>query len=323
MIKGSLIAAISMLMLIGFQSCKKNFERIMYVTTTSVSSDTYLVRGELVDPGTNSAEYGFCYSTSSNPTLTNGTILKLGSSSSYRSFQATLSGLGGGSYYYVRAYAKSSQGTVYGSALKFWVGSSGTELVYDDGDSDYGWIISAGYNGWFGNLFPVSSMGAIIGARAYFSANSNAGSDYVSFDFFDANGNLLGGSGSFFPTADTWSSVSGLSISYVGNFYGMIHWNNTSQPTNWLSMDQDGPNVSMDLGFELYNGSFIRASSISGGNQKPGIFLLRVTVLESKSDGSKVIRELDPLPVKTLTPEQLKKNTNSAPNAAMPMFHSK
>ena len=65
--------------------------------------------------------YGFVYSTSSNPTITTGTVVQVGTSytSTGTAFSTSLSGLNASTTYYVRPYATNGNGTAYGSQTSF------------------------------------------------------------------------------------------------------------------------------------------------------------------------------------------------------------
>lgn len=270
-------------------SCKK-FERLLAVATISVSSTTKLAKGEIIDVAGSTVEYGFCWGSSPGPTLADSYI-KVGSSGSSRTFETTLSSLLEGDTYWVRAYIRGEKGTEYGVAVKVVIaGPSTIEYYWDDGEADYGWRYNSGYEGWMGNYFPISSAGKIYSIDAYFANfGTSPGSDNLSFDVFDASRNLLGSTGSFSQVSDSWMNISA-SINYEGAIYVMVHWNFTATSTNFLGMDQNGSQASMDLGY-YRDGSnnWGKCSTLTGGNQLPGVFLLRIHV--QLSSGKTVIFE--------------------------------
>ena len=92
------------------------------ISSTSAANPTfsYSVSSNILHNtggSTSSWEKGVCYSTSSNPTLSNSKVTVSGSSTG--TFSATLSGLNVGTTYYYRAYAKNAKGTSYGEVKSF------------------------------------------------------------------------------------------------------------------------------------------------------------------------------------------------------------
>jgi Protein of unknown function (DUF1566) len=69
---------------------------------------------------------GVCWSTSSNPTIALATKTTDGSGTG--SFTSNLSGLSGGTTYYVRAYATNSGGTTYGAQISFTTTNNSPEI---------------------------------------------------------------------------------------------------------------------------------------------------------------------------------------------------
>jgi hypothetical protein len=90
------------------------------VTTNSVSGITFSSatgNGNVTSQGTFSVtSRGICWSTSPNPTTANSTCT---SGSGLGAFSCTMSGLAGSTTYYVRAFAISGAGTVYGAQTSF------------------------------------------------------------------------------------------------------------------------------------------------------------------------------------------------------------
>lgn len=90
------------------------------VTTTAASNISYttvtLGGNVTAENGASVTERGVCWSTSSNPTISNG---KKAVGSGTGSFSANITGLSDGVTYYVRAYATNSKGTSYGEEKSF------------------------------------------------------------------------------------------------------------------------------------------------------------------------------------------------------------
>jgi uncharacterized protein (TIGR02145 family) len=84
---------------------------------TSVTSNSASCGGEVTDEGSESVTArGVCWSQDPNPTITNSTT---NDGKGAGSFTSSLTGLGPGTTYYVRAYATSSAGTSYGNEHSF------------------------------------------------------------------------------------------------------------------------------------------------------------------------------------------------------------
>ena len=98
--------------------CLKN--TLPQVNTTSITNVTLLtalVTGEVIsDGGDQNTTKGFCYSTTSNPTISNNTTMN---GTGIGVYSGTLQNLTPSTTYYVRAYATNSVGTSYGSELNF------------------------------------------------------------------------------------------------------------------------------------------------------------------------------------------------------------
>ncbi|WP_318347227.1 IPT/TIG domain-containing protein [Aquipluma nitroreducens] len=86
---------------------------------SSISTNSAVANGNITDLGQpNPTAYGFCWSTSPNPTTDNSKIDK-GSISEAGAFSATLTGLETHTKYYVRAYSINEAGTSYGEQVSF------------------------------------------------------------------------------------------------------------------------------------------------------------------------------------------------------------
>ena len=97
--------------------CLKN--TLPQVNTTSVTNvipSTALATGEVISEGGQNATRGFCYSDTSNPTISNDTIMN---GSGVGVYSGILQNLTPSSTYYLRAYATNSLGTSYGNVMSF------------------------------------------------------------------------------------------------------------------------------------------------------------------------------------------------------------
>ena len=119
------------------------------VTTTAVTSITagsVSTGGNISsDGGTVITARGVCYSTMSNPTITNS---KTTDGNGSGSFTSVLTGLSPLTLYYVRAYATNSAGTSYGSSLSFTTTNSPTSVGQSYGGGIIAYIFKAGDPGY-------------------------------------------------------------------------------------------------------------------------------------------------------------------------------
>ena len=110
----------------------ENSNPLLPTVTTSQVSDITLVSavsgGNVTDDGGSAVtERGICWSTSHSPT-TSGNHANSGTGTG--SFSVQMTGLTPGTTYYVRAYAKNSAGTAYGSEVSFTTQSSWENITY-------------------------------------------------------------------------------------------------------------------------------------------------------------------------------------------------
>ncbi|MDD4968319.1 MAG: hypothetical protein PHT07_02705 [Paludibacter sp.] len=83
-----------------------------------ITSNTANTGGNVTaDGGSPILERGVCYATTSSPTILNSKVID--SNPGVGSYVSNLSGLTGGTLYYVRAYATTSIGTTYGTQISF------------------------------------------------------------------------------------------------------------------------------------------------------------------------------------------------------------
>jgi hypothetical protein len=115
-------------------------------TGTINVSDAFINATITDDEGVTPTSRGFCYSTNSNPTISNQTV---NAGSGIGNFTANLNSLIGGTTYYVKAFATNATGTYYGNQISFTTlsvsvdigtpGLAGGTIFYDKGYYSNGW----------------------------------------------------------------------------------------------------------------------------------------------------------------------------------------
>lgn len=120
------------------------------------------------DGGTNITSRGVCWSTSSNPTVSDN---KLVNGNGTGSFTINLTGLNGSTTYYLRAYATNAVGTGYGPQISFTTSSLTTGVSYLGGKIAY--IFQAGDAGYVaGQTHGFIIMNHTMGMLAKFADGS-------------------------------------------------------------------------------------------------------------------------------------------------------
>ncbi len=110
-----------LLTLFYIHSCKKlDIKRIMAVRTDTVivSNTTVTAKGTIIDLGQGITDYGFCWATTTKPTI-NDNKTSHGSASETGSFTDTLTNLLPNTAYYLMAYAANSKETFYSKEINF------------------------------------------------------------------------------------------------------------------------------------------------------------------------------------------------------------
>lgn len=124
-----------------FNGCNKDDDNstttLPTITTTAISDiteNTAVSGGEVTDDGGSSVTArGICWSTNSNPTISDN---KTSDSVGTGSFTSSLTGLTENTTYYVKAYATNSQGTAYGNEQSFTTTNTSTSGTVTDIDGN-------------------------------------------------------------------------------------------------------------------------------------------------------------------------------------------
>jgi len=153
-IKYSVIIVLYLGLIPIFHSCKK--EEVPTLTTdaiTNVTNSGATCGGNITSEGTGTViNRGVCWSiTNSNPTITNN---KTFDGSGTGSFISSVTGLNGGTKYYIRAYATNSSGTGYGNIITFT--TNDIPKTVTDIDSNIYNVVTIGTQIWMKENLKVS-----------------------------------------------------------------------------------------------------------------------------------------------------------------------
>jgi N-acetylneuraminic acid mutarotase len=117
--KNSVIVILLFGTAIYFPSCKKEATLPVVITTnvSEITQTTALTGGTVTDDGgAGVTDFGICWSTTPNPTISS---TKTSNGKGTGSFNSSITGLTPNTTYYVRAYATNSVGTAYGKEILF------------------------------------------------------------------------------------------------------------------------------------------------------------------------------------------------------------
>lgn len=117
---------------ISFTTMKNYLPTIITLNPVNISYTSATIGGKIVtDGGSKILEQGICYSTSSNPTVSNEKVI---ADSSFDTFELNLVGLPNGTTYYARAYAINDKGIAYGNEVYF------TTMAFYGTENGHNWV---------------------------------------------------------------------------------------------------------------------------------------------------------------------------------------
>lgn len=144
-------------------------------------------------------------------------------------------------------------------------------FVLDDSTSEDGMRAGAGFGDAYGNLFPVEGSGVLTNIDLYGVSDAYAaGGRTVSLEIRDADKELIAVSEPFELPADTWITVELDDVPYEGAFYVMVRWSAAEGNTNYIGLDNNGPEVASGYGWYETAGNWA---------VWPGVFMIRAHAL--------------------------------------------
>jgi len=202
------------------------------------------------------SEYGFCYSTSQNPTVSNLKLVSGNNKTSTGSYSGNATNLAQNTTYYLRAYAVNSSGTAYGNERNFTTPSNSFTLIDVDGNVYH--TVTIGTQTWLLENLKTTryrngeSIINISDKAAWEAMTSSAWCDYENLS---SNGTKYGHLYNWYAVSDTrniapvgWHVATDAELntlmSYLGGFSlaggkmketGTLNWINTNTGGNNLS----------------------------------------------------------------------------------------
>ena len=225
--------------------CLKNtLPQVNTTSVTNVTSSTALVTGEVIsEGGDQNTTRGFCYSTASNPTLSNYTTMN---GTGIGIYSGTLMNLIPSTTYYIRAYATNSLGTSYGSELNFTsssitIGSNyaGGIVFYLDSTGQHGLVCAPNDQGvaeWGCYLGSVGTSTVLGTGNTNTLAILNSCTQRPIAASLCADLILNGYDDWYLPSRDDLNLIC-QRIGSSGNFAGSRYWSSSQALTAWAQTD--------------------------------------------------------------------------------------
>ena len=130
-----------------------NAIRVETAEVTAITSDNAISGGRIIGETQAVKEFGICWATTDNPTVSDNHNVGAGDANSFACYAT---GLSANTTYFVRAYATTSAGTVYGQSRQFTtLAGSDDDTPPADGDDEQNPLASTIY------LWPEGNMAKI------------------------------------------------------------------------------------------------------------------------------------------------------------------
>jgi len=243
---------------------------------TTFSDTTATLGGNITRTGKSPlTERGMVYATTPKPTTENHKTPVTGSETG--SFNVEVSGLTANTRYYVRAYAINSEGTAYGTQVRFTTTAvSNVSYILDDGSAETNFSYSDNFS--LGNLFNVSEDGMLTSIDIYARNSSDNTNKQVILDIYNAQRQSIGSSAPFTLASDDWVNVSLNNIPYSGAFYVMVRWPASETGTHGLGYDTNGTYTNAGFNWLRDNTGNWWLLHEASSRYSPGVFMIRANV---------------------------------------------
>lgn len=153
-------------------------------------------------------------------------------------------------------------------------------LAYDDGTSETGITPYGNDNLWLGNGYNLPVSVTVESVDVYSMANIEGVDGPMTIDIYNESLELIYTSEAFYFEDNDWVNVPIPSFAVNGGvIFAMVHWINLPAETNYLGIDQNGPNASSNASVSFNGVAWAYTSNVF-----EGVIMVRVNVLaNSKS----------------------------------------
>jgi hypothetical protein len=220
---------------------KSTLPQVNTTSVTNVTASTAVLTGEVISEGDQNTTRGFCYSNTSNPTISNDTTMNGTGTGVYTS---TLTGLTATTLYYVRAYATNSVGTSYGNEIVFTTDSirigsnyAGGIVFYIDFTGQHGLVCAPSDQGaypWGCPGTDIAGTSTSVGTGAVNTAYIVAGCSQRPIAASVCSDLVLNGySDWYLPSLDELQTMySRLYLQGLGGFGGGWYWSSSQHSSH-------------------------------------------------------------------------------------------
>lgn len=155
--------------------------------------------------------------------------------------------------------------------------TAGTVLQYDDGTNEDGYAGEPGEAVWLGNYFPVTEAVTITSFDLYWAKYGTSTPQVHRLDIFDKNKQHVYSSEPFTGLDNQWVNVQVPPMTFSGNYYVMVYWENTPVQSNYLGIDTLSANTPDYAYYHYDGGDFFK---LSGLTNFYGTFLMHANALQ-------------------------------------------
>jgi len=229
-------------------------KNVPWVTTSEVAEITkYTAKcggNAQVYEQTNIISRGVCWSTSTNPTIDDN---KTGDGDGTGDFTSEITGLSGGTTYYVRAYATDMYGTGYGESISFTTIEEGAIVPVTDIDGNTYEAITIGNQIWMGENLKTKTLNT--GESLSEDNSNNYNPEDASYLYYEDNENNIDEYGLLYSfesvetgnlCPDGWrvptSTDLNTLVSYIETNYDNTGYANSLKSTSGWADDATGDN---------------------------------------------------------------------------------
>lgn len=141
--------------------------------------------------------------------------------------------------------------------------TANTVLAYDDGTNENGFAGEPGEAVWLGNYFPVTQPVTVTSFDLYWAKYGNSTPQVHRLDIFDKYKNHVYTSEPFTGTDNSWVRVPVPPMTFSGNYYVMVYWENIPVQSNYIGIDTLSATTPDYTYYHYEGGDFFKLSTLT------------------------------------------------------------